>query len=288
MLVVNYWDSVITSIPIFPSGSIGKAEFVNKPRRKVVAGKREDHLQNRQSEPHAHAIVLDPATTRIAFIPDLGEDDIKQFIFDPENNRLIEAGRITEISNVSGACGPRYLEFHPSYPVAYSVNELASTISVFAFKEGEARVMVEDFGKPNWKPVPVLKLIQEIETIPKAFPHALNTCGRITVDPSGNYVLVSNRGHNSIAIFKISWGVDIGRLHQVALFHTRGSTPRHFQFVPSGKALIVANQDTDSISVFSFDTETGQLIFTGNTYHVPSPNFVCCASPILENYHSKI
>jgi 6-phosphogluconolactonase (cycloisomerase 2 family) len=96
--------------------------------------------------------------------------------------------------------------------------------------------------------------------VPKAFPRELNTCGRITVDPTGGFVLVSNRGHNSIAIFRISWGVDMGRLNNVGFHHTRGSTPRHFQFAPSGQSLIVANQDTDSISVFHFDNETGTVI----------------------------
>lgn len=70
-------------------------------------------------------------------------------------------------------------------------------------------------------------------------------------------MLVSNRGHNSIGIFKISWGVDTGRLSTVGFYHTRGSTPRHFQFAPDGKSLLVANQDTDSISVFSFDQADG-------------------------------
>ena len=115
-------------------------------------------------------------------------------------------------------------------------------------------------------------------TIPDAFPKSLNTCGRITVDPSANFVLVSNRGHNSIAVFKVDRASG-GLLNNVGLFHTRGRTPRHFQFDPSGKYLIVANQDTDTLTVFLFDRERGHLSFSGHEYDVPSPNFVCAIQP---------
>eukprot|EP01126_Amoeba_proteus_P007256 TRINITY_DN12592_c0_g1_i4.p1 TRINITY_DN12592_c0_g1~~TRINITY_DN12592_c0_g1_i4.p1 ORF type:complete len:187 (+),score=31.79 TRINITY_DN12592_c0_g1_i4:731-1291(+) len=182
---------------------------------------------------------------------------------------------------MEGPFGPRYLQFHPTLPIAYLVNEISSTVTVFSFLEAEARIVVLEPDAESFKNYPTLKLIQEIRTIPQGFPKKLNTCGRITVDPTGKFVLVSNRGHNSIAIFSISYGTDIGTLSSVGYYHTRGSTPRHFQFDPSGRCLIVANQDTDSISVFQFNNLSGQLIYTGNTYNVPSPNFVCCTSPFI-------
>jgi hypothetical protein len=69
-----------------------------------------------------------------------------------------------------------------------------------------------------------------------------------------------------------------GELHtgSVRWFHTRGETPRHFQFDNSGQYLLVANQDTDSITVFNFNLSNGELKYSGNEYRVPSPNFVCC------------
>ena len=69
--------------------------------------------------------------------------------------------------------------------------------------------------------------------------------------------------------------------------HTRGATPRHFQFDPSGEWLIVANQDSDAIGVFHFRLSTGELGWTGNEYHVPSPNFVCCVEPHTEELVEK-
>ena len=132
-----------------------------------------------------------------------------------------------------------------------------------------------------------LKLIQSIKTVPSAFPTKLNTCGRICVHQTGRFVLVSNRGHESITIFRVkqshgsSGKTRKGALAQVGFFHTRGETPRHFQFDKSGQFLIVANQDSDTIAVFSFNLTTGELKYTGNEYRVPSPNFVCCC-PITD------
>lgn len=112
----------------------------------------------------------------------------------------------------------------------------------------------------------------------------MNTCGRICVHKSGRFVVVSNRGHQSITVYKVkSKGVRHGELQTVGHFHTRGETPRHFQFDNSGQYLLVANQDTDSIAVFNFNLSTGELKFSGNDYRVPSPNFVCCCPSYQED-----
>lgn len=124
-----------------------------------------------------------------------------------------------------------------------------------------------------------LQLVQSISTIPNAFPRKMNTCGRVCVHQSGHFVIVSNRGHESISIFRVHQnGPKRGHLKQVGFFHTRGETPRHFQFDSSGQFLIVANQDSNTIAVFSFNLSSGEIKYTGNEYRIPSPNFVCCCS----------
>lgn len=122
-----------------------------------------------------------------------------------------------------------------------------------------------------------LRLIQSIPTIPCAFPKQLNTCGRICIHDSGRFVIVSNRGHQSIAILRVNQNGPLrGQLTIVGYFHTRGETPRHFKFDNSGQYLIVANQDSDNLSIFNFNQSSGEIKFTGNEYQVPSPNFICC------------
>ena len=217
----------------------------------------------------------------VAYVPCLGKDLIREFFYD----RYL--GKIDMEMNVlpSGLCsgmpdGPRYLEFHPRYNVAYVVNELSSTIAVFEVDRqllaemAQASKDREDMSR--FKGRSTLRLVQSIKTIPSAFPTTLNTCGRICVHKSGRFVVVSNRGHQSIACYKVHQkGSHRGELTNVGYFHTRGETPRHFQFDASGQYLLVANQDTDSLAVFNFNLSSGDIKYTGNEYRVPSPNFVC-------------
>lgn len=148
-------------------------------------------------------------------------------------------------------------------------------------------------------------------------------CGRICVHQSGRFVIVSNRGHESLTIFRVQQGYGSnktkslrGTLSQIGFFHTRGETPRHFQFDHSGQFLIVANQDSDTIAIFTFNLTSGEINYTGNAvscsvyfytegrcflffhsllpivtldiqqYHIPSPNFVCCC-PMLDREYDE-
>ena len=117
----------------------------------------------------------------------------------------------------------------------------------------------------------------------------VSRCAVTGVHQSGRFVIVSNRGHESITIFRVkqcngnSGKAMKGTLAQVGFFHTRGETPRHFQFDHSGQFLIVANQDSDTIAVFSFNLTSGEIKYTGNEYRVPSPNFVC-SCPMVDRY----
>ena len=165
-----------------------------------------------------------------------------------------------------------YLPSYPPYTIQVAVfsidRELLNEISAAAARNEN---MDRFRGRTS------LRLIQSISTIPGAFPTEENTCGRICVHQGGQFVVVSNRGHESLAIFRVrKKGPFRGQLASVGYFHTRGETPRHFTFDASGQFLIVANQDTDSISVFAFNLSSGEIKYTGNEYRVPSPNFVCC------------
>jgi 6-phosphogluconolactonase len=89
------------------------------------------------------------------------------------------------------------------------------------------------------------------------------------LDPSGQFVYVSNRGHNSIAGFAIDRNT--GRLSPLGYVSTGGRTPRHFTIDPSGKWLYAANQDSDTIVQFDLDPRTGELRPTGQIVEVGAP-----------------
>jgi len=233
----------------------------------------------------------------VAYVPDLGKDLIREFWYNQSDGKIeCEFNVLPSGLSTGKPDGPRYIEFHPRFPVAYVVNELSSTIAVFSVDReliGEisrAAKLNQSMGK--FKGRSTLKLVQSIKTVPSAFSTEMNTCGRITVHQSGRFVIVSNRGHESITIFKVkqcSSKAVRGTLTKVGFFHTRGETPRHFQFDHSGQFLIVANQDSDTIAVFTFNLTSGEIKYTGNEYRVPSPNFVCsCAIMDRDTDHDEI
>lgn len=310
LIAVNYWDSTLVVIPLSrETGEFaGPIQNVYDPKagKKMIAAAKKDggvnHSNNdsstiamRQVDPHSHALVLDPFEGCVAYVPDLGKDLIREIHYDSRKGALGKEFNVLPSGMSTGMPdGPRYIDFHPKFNVAYVVNELSNSIAVFSVDRdllGEIS-RAEKLGLPldEFHGRSTLRLIQSIKTVPSAFPVTMNTCGRICVHQSGRFVIVSNRGHESIAIFRVkqSCGGGKGRavrgtLANVGFFHTRGETPRHFQFDHSGQFLIVANQDSDTIAVFSFNLTSGEIKYTGHEYRVPSPNFVC-SCPMVDRY----
>lgn len=313
LIAVNYWDSSLVVIPLSKETGefAGPIQNVYDPRHgqaMVAAAKKhggvnhshndESTIAQRQVDPHSHALVLDPFEGCVAYVPDLGKDLIREFWYDKREGKIqFEINKLPSGLSTGKPDGPRYFEFHPKFNIAYVVNELSSTVAVFSI-DRELLSEIAHAAKnkqpmERFKGRSTLKLIQSIKTVPSAFPTQMNTCGRICVHQSGRFVIVSNRGHESITIFRVKQcnshnsGKGMrGTLSQVGFFHTRGETPRHFQFDHSGQFLIVANQDSDTIAVFTFNLTSGELRFSGNEYRVPSPNFIC-SCPMVDRYSDE-
>ncbi len=299
MITANYWNSNLVTLPVdVDSGVVSPSIATYDPKEgKAMRAKSDAHVNHskndsstiaeRQADPHSHAIVLDPYHGCIAYVPDLGMDLIRQFYFDASTGELTPLSQIKSGLATGMPDGPRYMEFHPSLPICYVINELSSSVAVFSINKDAIDKVARATrnGEPlseEHKTLQTMTMIQNIDTVPDAFPRELNTCGRICCHPTGRFVFVSNRGHDSIAILKVHNGKGGGRLSQVGFFHTRGDTPRHFQFDASGQWLVVANQDSDCISVFKLNLSTGELKYTGNSYSCPSPNFVCNVPKVPE------
>ena len=91
----------------------------------------------------------------------------------------------------------------------------------------------------------------------------------IILHPTGKFLYTSNRGHDSIAIFRIDAAK--GTLTAGGHALTQGKTPRNFAIAPGGQFLLAENQASDTIVVFKIDQKTGKLTPTGQTYEVGSP-----------------
>jgi 6-phosphogluconolactonase len=134
----------------------------------------------------------------------------------------------------------------------YVINELQSTVVTYSYNAASG----------------ALHPLRTISTLPKGFS-GKSTAAEIEIHPSGKFLLASNRGDDSIAVFAID--SDTGTLTHVATVPTSGKTPRNFAIDPSGSWLLAANQDSDEIVVFRIDHKTGHLVPTGETLKVPSP-----------------
>ncbi len=242
VLVANYTGGNVAVLPIGIDGSLGEATDMKQDQGSSIN-------VERQGGPHAHCIVLDPAN-RFAYACDLGTDKIMIFRFDARRGKLIP--NKTPWMQAKPGAGPRHLTFHPGGKYAYVINELHATVTVFAV----------DQIKGN------LKEVQTVPTLPRD-PTAEDTGADIHVSPNGRFLYCSNRGHDSIAAFKID--PRTGQLTFIAHESTGGKAPRNFVIDPTGRFLLVANQNSNNIVTYRLDSKTGRLGATGHVVEVPSP-----------------
>ena len=242
LVVANYGSGSIVVLPVNTNGSLGsRTDLV------TLKGELGPH-RTEQSVPHPHQCPFDPSG-RTVVVPDKGLDRLFVFRLDTARGVLVP-GDPPSIRVRSGA-GPRHVGFNPRLPFAYVINELDSTVTTFRF------------GEPG-----AFKPLQILPSIPATFTGD-NTGAAIDVAPSGNYVYVSNRGHDSIGIFRVDEST--GLLSPVAWEPTRGATPRFIGLDPSGERLYAANQRADTIVEFEVDQAGGTLRATGRIVVAGTP-----------------
>lgn len=202
----------------------------------------------RQTGPHAHCANITP-DGKFALVCDLGTDKVMVY-------RLGGKEGLTEndppFTLVGPGLGPRHIAFSSNGEYVYVVNEMGSSVTVFDYDAKQG----------------TLKETQTTSTLPDKFD-GKSTCAEIAVHPSGKFVYASNRGHDSIAVFKVDGKT--GQLSSVEHTLTQGKTPRHFAIDPSGGWLLAENQGSDSVVVFQINKSTGRLKPTGQTVEVGSP-----------------
>jgi len=242
LLIANYESGNVAVLRLRRDGSLGAATAVVQHQGRSIN-------VERQQGPHAHCVVFDSAY-RYAFAVDLGLDKVMIYRFDAARGKLTP----NEVpwAAVKPGAGPRHLAFHPNGRYAYVINELDSTISVFAY----------DGQRGTLGPV------QSLSTLPGDFT-GTSFCAEVQVAPSGKFLYGSNRGHDSIVVMAID--EQTGKLRPIQHEPTGGKTPRHFTIDPSGAYLLAANQDSDTIHSFRIDASEGKLTPTGYQVEVPSP-----------------
>ena len=242
ILVANYSGGNVAVLPVLKGGGLGGATHVEQ-----FKGSGPD--RGRQEAPHAHCILLDRSNEH-AYACDLGTDRLMSYSFDRRTGRLTP-GAQASVSLKPGA-GPRHLTLHPNGRAAYVLNELDATVTAFAL-DGRRGTLGE---------------LETLSTLPADFKGA-NSAADIHVAPGGNFLYCSNRGHDSLAAFRIDPGN--GRLTPLGHTPTGGKTPRNFVIDPTGNFLLAANQNSDTVVTFRADPQTGALRPTGHKAEIPTP-----------------
>jgi len=255
-IVINYWDAIIDVLEVDAQGKLGDIvqsfkQLYRKEGQWRQVTHREDHWNNRQVGPHAHCAHF---WHNWVFIPDLGENAVFQYRYDSVKKRLEPD---THIEFEPGS-GPRHMAMHPSQDICYVSNELFNTVCVAQLDASDP-----DVSKPRLVPIQYESTLENRDQV--------SYVSEIKLSPDATFLYVSNRGDNSLAVFKVL--VD-GQLERIDIVSTGGKFPRHFSISPCGKAVIVANQDSSRLTLFHRDVQSGIISATGDEYDIPAPNYI--------------
>ena len=247
--VANYSSGNVSAFPVGPDGRLG-------PASDFVQHHGSGPNPQRQEGPHAHSIVPDP-TNRYALVADLGLDRVMSYQLDLAQGKL--KPNDPPYAEVAPGAGPRHIAFHPGGAWVYVSDELDSTVTAFQY----------DSARGSLHPMQALSTLPEGWQAQHTLPREVNYPAHVQVAPSGRFVYVSNRGHDSTAVLAVDPAT--GMLSSVGHQSTQGGYPRHFAIDPSGSWLLAANQNGDNVVVFHIDQATGQLTPAGIEVHIPAP-----------------
>jgi 6-phosphogluconolactonase len=230
LFVANYGSGTFATLPLNKDGSVNAAAQVVQNSGKGINAER-------QEGPHAHGAFVTP-DGKYVMVTDLGIDKILVERYKSGQQQPLSPASPASFSVAAGS-GPRHIDFAPDKKHAYLIQELTGTVTAFEYDNGK------------------LKQLQAITMLRDGFTGKVGAAD-IHVSPDGKFLYASNRGDaNEIVVYAIN--SETGMLTFVDRTAVRGKNPRNFVIDPTGKFLLVANQDTNNIIVFKRDATSGKL-----------------------------
>jgi 6-phosphogluconolactonase len=203
--------------------------------------------KDRQESAHAHFASFSP-DNRFAYINDLGGDCIHIYKLNTATAMLTSAGTY----NAQPGAGCRTLHFHPNGHTAYCMNELNSTVDVLSWNKADGG----------------LTLITHVELLPEGYHGPTRGCDTV-ISKDGRFVYFANRDHDFLYGFRAN--AKTGALTPMKRSSCGGKIPRNFVLDPTERWMLVANQDSNNVSVFARNPETGVLAEHGKSFQVAAP-----------------
>jgi 6-phosphogluconolactonase len=241
-VIANYGTGSCAAFAIEPDGKLGKRSAFHQHSGSSVN-------ESRQKGPHAHSVNFDKANKHV-IVADLGLDQVKVYRFNAATGAMDPND--PPFASVKPGSGPRHFTFHPSGKYAYVINEMACTVTAFAWNSGKG----------------TLTEIETVTTLPEPVKQGYSTA-EVVSHPNGRFLYGSNRGHNTIAVFQVDSST--GKLKTVEHESTQGQIPRNFAIDPTGQFLIAANQNSNTIVLFRINQSTGALDPVGSPIAAPVP-----------------
>ena len=243
----NYNSGSVSSVAVNPDGSVGAlistiAETGSGPNR-------------RQASAHAHSVVVDPSG-RYALVPDLGADRVFIYRFDQKTHTLSQDdGAESHAFVAQPGSGPRHIEFGANGQFVYLLTELSAEVLVLRWDASQGR----------------LTLVQSVPTSRPEFQGAKSNA-EIALSHDGRFVYVEDRGENELVAYRVDQ--NSGELSEIQRISSGGEKPWGFGVDSSGKWMLVANQHSGKVNVFSIDLISGMLADTGQSADVTAPTSI--------------
>ena len=236
---VNYGTGNLAAYKVLPDGELADAFYVDQH-----AGQ---PLSPRQHGPKAHGVAFS-RDGQFMYVAELGLDRVYGYRVDAAKE-TVTPGDPPYVETHAGA-GPRRLQLSPNGRFLYVNHETDSEVSVFAVDGTH------------------LKEVQVISTLPVGYNSA-NSTAEIIISPDDRFLYVSNRGHDSIAVFAIDKAS--GRLSLKANTPAGGKTPRNLRLDPTAGFLFSSNEGDGTITVFKIDRASGLLSQTSAKARIDTP-----------------
>ncbi|MGK0187320.1 MAG: 6-phosphogluconolactonase [Verrucomicrobiales bacterium] len=241
LMTAQYGGGSVAVFPLADDGALqNRSQLIDHEGGSRVVDKR-------QNSPHPHWVGFD-AAGNYAFVPDLGLDGV--VIYKVQDGTKLERHGFAP---TPPGGGPRHMRFSTDGKHAFVLNELTLSVTTFAY-DATAGTLTAQTTEPA---------LTEEQKAKETF----NSASEICVHPNGQYVYSANRGHDSISVFKASAD---GTLTFVENEPVRGAWPRNFNIDPTGKWILAAGRDSNTVAVFSIDPATGELAYSRQIINVPS------------------
>jgi 6-phosphogluconolactonase len=215
LYTANYHTGVLAVISYDDQGQLTLLDQV-KHENKALGPRPE------QAGAHPHYFDETPGGHLVSC--DLGQDRVDFYGFDGQ-----KLTHLASYQNEDGF-GSRHLAFSPDGKYFYVAGELSSQVNVVKFDE------------ENW----MFRSLATYSTIPESWDQH-NGAAAIRLSSDGKFLYVSNRGHDSIAVFAVLPDQALKLVQRVSTF---GEFPRDFNWDAKEKYVVAANQNSNNATLY--------------------------------------